>query len=161
IDVAAMIVADIDDEALTVEDRVEVAGPLIYVVGPHGAEVEVTDGAVRLAARLQPSGVLPLVVAQVRILLRRDRGHENFARVTLDGPHLEKDLHVGFAEQQSPEVGDAEGGHAINRRDDLAVLNQRLGAGEGWCLVGQIRVMEIDVLYDVAARLFIATKTCA
>ncbi len=63
VDIAAVIMANVDDEALAIEDGVKIARPLIDVAGPHGLQVDIADVAVGVCVDLSAARVLPLGVA--------------------------------------------------------------------------------------------------
>ena len=76
IDVAAAVVADVDDQALAVEDRVEVLDPFRVIVAAHGPEMDVADVALAGLLDLETPGVFPLGVAEVGLGVRGD-GHDD------------------------------------------------------------------------------------
>src|SRR6185437_12641077 len=80
VDVAAAVVAVVEDEARAVEHGIEVALPLRDVPGAHGAQMHVADGALTQAVHEQAARVLPLVVAQVDVLRARDGFDDHIAR---------------------------------------------------------------------------------
>ncbi len=64
IDVAAAVVAHVDDQAVALEDRRVLANPVADVAATHGAKMDVTDlGPARLLDPI-PARHLPLVVTQ-------------------------------------------------------------------------------------------------
>ncbi len=65
VDVAAVVVAHVDDQPLAIEHRVELALPLGHVAAAHRAQVHVADPVVGQLLDRQPPRVFPLVVAKV------------------------------------------------------------------------------------------------
>ena len=67
VDIAAVVVADVDDQSFAIEDRIELTLPLRHVVAPHRAQVHVSDLASSCLFDGEPSGVLPFVVSHVDV----------------------------------------------------------------------------------------------
>ena len=108
VDVAAAVVADVDDQALAVEDRIEVLDPLRVVVAAHGPQVDVADLALAGLLDLEPAGVLPLGVAEVGLGAGRDGDDDLLAgRAAGRRLDLEEDLLPGRVPQEERRIGDA------------------------------------------------------
>ncbi len=79
----------------------------------------------------------------------------------VDGLDVQQDLLAGFAAQQLAFVGDIEQVLAVDADDDFAFLDKGLGTGERRRLIGQIGVVDVDVLDDVAAGFLVAPQNGA
>ena len=132
VDVAAFVVADVDDETLAIEDGVVLAGPLIDVVRAHGAQMDVADVAGGGGLDFEPAGVLPLGVAQVVFVFRTDGSCEELAGFAPFGFDAEEDLFAGLAAQEFALIGDAEKVCAVDGEDGFAFGDGGIRAGEGW-----------------------------
>ena len=73
VDVATVVVPNVDDEPLAVERGIEVAGPLRDVTAPHRPQMDVTDVAIALLLDGEAPRVLPFRVAEIRLALLADR----------------------------------------------------------------------------------------
>src|SRR5438477_13148142 len=93
VDVAAVVVPNVDDQSIAVEGRIEVARPLSDVVSAHGAEVHVADVAVLLPDG-EAARVLPLRVAKTLLALLRDGRDHDLARCARLRLHAQQDLAV-------------------------------------------------------------------
>src|SRR4029078_10438452 len=80
IDVAAVIVANVDDQAVTVEDRVELTLPLRHVARLHRAQMDVAKFALSRLLDRQPPRVLPFVVSDRSLTGEADRCDDHVAR---------------------------------------------------------------------------------
>ena len=79
LNVAALIVAGVDDESLTIGYGIKLSCPLVDVVRTHGAQVHIADVIARSCFNLEVPGILPLCVAQVGFVARLEGPHQNFA----------------------------------------------------------------------------------
>ena len=64
VDVAAAIVARIDDQALTVEYRIEIAEPRCDIARRHGAKMNIADPVLRQLVRSLTARKFPVAVTQ-------------------------------------------------------------------------------------------------
>ena len=77
VDVAAVVVADVDDEALAVVDGIEVASPFGDVVGAHGAKVDVADVVLGVGIDFAAAGKFPFGVAKIAFVAFGDGSDED------------------------------------------------------------------------------------
>src|SRR5262249_4628747 len=68
----ALIVADVDNEALAREHWRILLDPLIDVAGAHGPKMDIADFASRSLFYGLAASVFPFPVAQIKLLLHRD-----------------------------------------------------------------------------------------
>ena len=59
IDVAAIVMSDIYDEALSIEDRIKLFGPLSDIIGAHGAQMHVSELPLPLLLHFEAPRILP------------------------------------------------------------------------------------------------------
>src|SRR5580704_8874026 len=67
VDIAAVVVTDVEYQALAVEDRVILFYKIIHVAGAHGAEVDIADIAIAIGFGLFASGQFPFAIAQIAV----------------------------------------------------------------------------------------------
>ena len=156
LDVPPPVVAHVDDQAGAVEDRVEVAGPARVVVAPHRPQVDVADLGLPLRLDGEPARELPVAVAQIGRLFRSDRHHDDVPLLApLGGLDPQQHLLVHLVAQQDAEIGGRQGGNAVDRFDDVPLLDlharsaQRAGRGR------QVGVHAIDVIDPPPPRLLV------
>ena len=150
VDVAAAVVPDIDNQALTVEDGIEVAVPLVDVVAAHRAEVDVPDLALAGGLDLHSACVLPVRVAEVQLVPLRDDDH--VARGTgLGVAHPEQNLLADLIAQQRADVRHVERSHTVDGLDHVAVRDVQVGIGERSPLVRIIGLALVDVVDQIPA----------
>ena len=77
VDIAAVVMAHIDDESLAVEDGVIIARPLIDVARAHGLQMDIADVSLRFCVDLRAARVFPLCVAHARIVAVADGLDDN------------------------------------------------------------------------------------
>ncbi len=150
--------ANVDDQALAVEDRIVVARPLIDVLGAHGAQMHVADLAAGFRVHLEAAGVFPLCVAQIGLIGGLDGRHQHIASFSRSRPHAQQYLRTSLAAQQRTFVGNTQGTLAVDADDDLPILDPRLGTIHRRGVIGQIRIVQVHMFHHKAARLFIALQ---
>lgn len=123
LNVAALIVAGVDDESLTIGYGIKLSCPLVDVVRTHDAQVHIADVIARSCFNLEVPGILPLCVAQVDFVARLEGPYQNFA--SLASPRLDAQQHLlaGFPTKHLPLVGDTQRVRAVDRGDDLSFVN--------------------------------------
>ena len=67
-----MVVAHVDDQAFTIEDRVVIARPLVDVVGAHGLQMNVADLLVGGFIDFHAARVFPFGVAHAGVVAAAD-----------------------------------------------------------------------------------------
>ena len=79
VDVPAVVVPNVDDEAHAGERRIEVPRPLGDVVASHRPQVHVPDAVVGLLLDCEPARVLSFRITKVLLALLRDRRDDDLA----------------------------------------------------------------------------------
>ena len=137
--------ADIDDQALAVEDGVVLAGEVGDVAAAHGLQVDVADVALaefldHLAA-LEPP-VRPALLALGAGVDWLDDGLAGLGAGGIDAGAVVVDENLSVC-PAAEEFGGVEGrdrGHAIDAGNDVAGLEVEAGRGEGGVVVGLVGV---------------------
>jgi len=158
VDVAAAVVAHVDDQTLTIKNGVELAHPVVDVVGAHFAEVDVTDAVLRVGVNLEAPRVFPLGVAEVGLVVFGDGGNEDFANLSCRVFHLEHDLVAGLAAQQRAFVGGGKYVLAVNGEDYFTFLDQGIGTSQRRSKIRKIGIVFKNVLDDIATGFFVAAE---
>src|SRR5947208_12802231 len=94
VDVAAVVVPNVDDEPFAVERRIEIPRPLGDVVPAHRPQMHVPDVVVSLLLDREPPRVLPFCITKVPLALLRDRRYDDLARRPSSRLHAEQHLPV-------------------------------------------------------------------
>src|SRR5665647_1748749 len=159
IDVAAVVVADVDDQTLAVEDGIEVLDPLRVIGVAHGPQVDIADVALPGLLDLETAGVFPLSVAEVGLGVGRDGRDDLFAERPAGGRlDLEEDLLAGRVSQQKRGIGDAERRRPIDGGDDLAFADGRHRLAQWRQVVLVFGIGPIDVIDAIAALGLVADE---
>ena len=143
--------ANIDDQPLPLKDRVVVPCPLGDVRASHRSQVHVTDLALPRFLDRQPTGVFPLVIAEIGGPAGGDRFDDDAAR-GLGSRIANRTQHLStrLVSQQHIDVIDRKRGNAVDRFDHRARLHLDTRLGQGRDLVGKIRIGSVNVFDNVA-----------
>src|SRR5262245_5220637 len=113
--------AHIDDQSLTVVNRIKVPPPLGNIGSYHRAQMDVTDLPMAHVFDGDATGVLPARISQVRVLFETDRSDHDLTRLIGPcGAYFDDDLLSRLISKKYFRMSHGQGGAAIDRRNHVA-----------------------------------------